>query len=219
MESAEYPVAFLRVSYRHDSLSKDIARAEIEFATRLVAKIDQVLARKVSPVNRRAVESVLVEPLAVIAAFECAAFESFLIGFGSGIRHNRVELRRVRVQLLCVVECHAERFRRVARVTDHEASVDKEARLARVPHKFNRLVRVLYALVDVLQNFGTCAFEPDAHFASASPVHQLQKFERHVGAGITAPRDFQLATQDLFADFLDVSVVGGKRVVLEKDFA
>ena len=123
--------------------------------------------------NRRAVESVLIEPLAVIAAFERAAFERFLVGFGSGIRHDRIELRRVRVQLLCVVERHAERFRRVARVADHEASVDEKSRLASVPHKFNRLVRVFYALVDVLQNFGTCAFEPDTHFASAGPVHQL----------------------------------------------
>lgn len=40
VESAEDPVAFLRVSYCHDSLPEDVARAEVKFAASLVAKID-----------------------------------------------------------------------------------------------------------------------------------------------------------------------------------
>ena len=140
--------------------------------------------------NGGAVRAVFVEPLAVISAFECAALQGFFVGFRSRIRHDRIKLGGIRIQLFGVIQRHLERFWRVAGVSDHKAAVHQKSGFAGILHKLNGLVGVLDALVNILQNFGTCAFKAHAHFASACFVHQFQKFQRHVGSGVAAPSDF-----------------------------
>ena len=122
-ESTHYAVTFARILDGHDALTQDVARAQVELAAGLVAEVDQSLASEFAALDGGAVETVLVQPLVVILCLQCAASESFLVGLGAGVCHDGVELRCIGVQLLGVVERHAERFRRVARVTDHKAAV------------------------------------------------------------------------------------------------
>ena len=173
VESAENSVAFSRILDRHNALADDVTRTQIEFAASLVAEVHKILTGKIFAVDRGAVESVLVEPLVVIGAFEGSACEGFLVSCRSRISHNRVELGGIRVQLFGVVQSHAERFGRVSRVADHEASMHKEARLTRVLGELDGAVGALDALVDILQNIRTCAFEADAHFTAAGFVHEF----------------------------------------------
>ena len=165
------------------------------------------------------VESVLVEPLAVILRLQSATGESFLVSFGARVCHDGVELGCVRVQLLGVVERHAERLRRVARVTDHEASVNEESCLAGILRKFNSLIGVLHALVDLFQDFGACAFEAHAHFAATGLLHELEQIERHISTGVAAPSNLETSFKNQVANLAHVFVACRKRIVFKENFA
>lgn len=102
-ESAEYAVAFPGVLDSHDALAQNVARAQVELAAGLVAEVDERLAGEFAPLDGGAVETVLVQPLAVVLGLQGAAFQGFLVGFGAGVGHDGVELGRVGVQLLRVV--------------------------------------------------------------------------------------------------------------------
>ena len=218
-ESTENAVTFARVLDGHDALTEDVARAQVEFAACLVAEINESLAGELTALDCGAVETVLVEPLAVILGLECATFQSFLVSFGAWVSHDGVELGRVRVQLLRVVQRHAERFRCVAWVTHHEATVNEESCLAGILRELDGLVGVLHALVDLFQDFGACAFKADAHFAATGLLHELEQIERYIGAGVAAPRNLETTFQNQVANLAHVFVACGKGIVFEEHFA